>query len=100
MLFTDPSLVDEFQTELEDITVAIAKLQARQITVLNQLERAGVASRAGARTMTEWTSIELDVSTGTAKELVEAANRLPRDPWLHDELAGGHMTLERAMARL
>jgi hypothetical protein len=39
-LFTDYSLVDEFQSELAGITADIAKLQARQLVILNQLDRA------------------------------------------------------------
>lgn len=98
MLFTDYSLVDEFQGELAETKAEMAKLQARQLVILNQLERAGVAQRSGARTMAEWTASTLDVSAGTAKELVTAANRLPRDAWLFDEVAAGRITLERAMA--
>ncbi|MDJ0922915.1 MAG: DUF222 domain-containing protein [Acidimicrobiia bacterium] len=98
MLFADLSLVDEFQTELDEIKVNQAKLHARQLVILNQLERAGVSSRSGARTMAEWTATRLDIPAGTAKELVAAANRLGRDPWLFDELAAGRLSLERAMA--
>ena len=98
MLFSDASLVDEFQAELDEIKAKQAKLHARQLVILNQLERAGVAHRSGARTMAEWTATRLDVTAGAAKELVAAANRLGRTPWLFDELAAGRLSLERAMA--
>lgn len=98
MLFTDSSLVDELQTELAGINAGIAKMQARQVVILNQLERAGVAGRSGSRTMAEWTAVNIDISPTTAKELVAAANRLPRHPWLLDELTAGRLTLDRAMA--
>lgn len=98
ILFTDGSQVEHFQTELDEIKDQQARLHARQLVILNQLERAGVAQRSGARTMAEWTATTLDIPAGAARELVAAANRLGRDPWLFDEVAAGRMTLERAMA--
>ena len=83
--------------ELAETKAELAKLQARQLVILNQLERAGVAQRSGARSMAEWTATTLDVPVGTAKELVAAANRVTRDRWLFDEVAAGRMTLDRAM---
>lgn len=99
MLFTDPNLVQGFQTELAEINAETARLQARQLVILNQLERANVAARDGARSMVEWTANNLDVATTTARELVTAANRIGReDPWLFEQMEAGDVTLDRAMA--
>ena len=82
MFFTDTSLVEDFETELLEIKATTTRLQARQLVILNQLERARVPQRDGARSMAEWTATTLDVTAGTAKELVAAANRIGLDPWL------------------
>ncbi|MEA2003279.1 MAG: DUF222 domain-containing protein [Actinomycetota bacterium] len=100
MLFTDTSLVEEFEAELAETNTQISKLQARQLVILNQLERARIPQRDGARSMAEWTATTLDVTAGTAKELVAAANRLGRDPWLFEQMEAGKLTLGRAMTTL
>jgi hypothetical protein len=100
MLFADTSLVEEFEAELAEANTQISKLQARQLVILNQLERARIPQRDGARTMAEWTATTLDITAGTAKELVAAANRLGHDPWLFEQMEAGEVTLERAMATL
>ena len=101
MLFTDPDLVTDFTTELAENNVAIARLQARQLTLLNQLQRAGVAGQTGARTMVEWVATTLDVSPPTARSLVYAANRMWRTyPRLYEQLETGEITFDRAMATL
>ncbi len=101
MLFTDPDLVQDFEAELAELNAKIAKLQARQLVILNQLERSQVPRRDGARNMTEWTATSLDVGHATAREMVAAANRIGReDPWLFEQLQEGKVTLDRAMATL
>ena len=101
MLFTDPDLVTDFTVELAETREEIARLHARQPTLLNQLQRAGVAGAGGARSMVDWTATTLDVNHQTAQQLVVAANGLYRhDPFLYEQLEAGEISLERAMATL
>jgi hypothetical protein len=101
MLFTDPTLVDEFEIELAEINAQTARLQARQLVILHQLERAQVHHGDGARNMIEWTATALDVTNSTARELVAAANRMGReDPWLFEQMQEGKVALDRAVATL
>lgn len=101
MLFTDPALVTDFEAEIAELNAGVAKLQARQLVILNQLERSQVQRRDGARNMIEWTATNLDVNNSTAREMVTAANRLGRqDPWLFEQMQEGTITLDRAMATL
>lgn len=101
MLFTDQTLVSEFKAELADTAEKVSRLQARQLVLLNQLQRAGVAGEDGARSMIDWTAVTMDISQPAAKRLVEAANRMYReDPFLFEQLEAGEITFDRAMAAL
>ncbi len=101
MLFTDPELVTDFRAELAETKAEISRLQARQLTLLNQLQRAGVAEADGARSMVDWTATALDVNQSTAQRLVDAANRMYRtDPYLYEQMEDGEISFDRAMATL
>lgn len=101
MLFTDPTLVDELKVELAETIGRVSKLQARQLVILNQLQRAGVAGQEGARSMVDWAATSMDITSGSAREMVIAANRMYRsDPLLFEDLEAGDITLDRAMATL
>lgn len=101
MLFSEPSLIDEFTAELAETTKQVARLQARQLTIINQLQRAGVANQAGSRTMIEWTAVAMDISHRSAQQMVTAANQVYRqDPMLFEDMEAGDVTLDRAVATL
>ncbi|MGA9596958.1 MAG: DUF222 domain-containing protein [Acidimicrobiia bacterium] len=101
MLFTDPDLVTDFKTELAENSAEIARLEARRLTLLNQLQRAGAAEAGGARTMVDWTATTLDVTHRHAQQLVAAANNLCRkDPYLFEQLEDGEISFDRAMTTL
>jgi len=98
MLFTDPELVTDFRAELAETKAEISRLRARQLTLLNQLQRAGVAEADGARSMVDWTATSLDVNYSTAQQLVDAANRMYRtDPYLYEQMEDGEISFDRAM---
>jgi hypothetical protein len=101
MLFTDPTLVSDFKTELAETSNRVSQLQARQLVIINQLQHAGVAGEDGARSMVDWTASTMDISHHAAKQFVDAANRMYReDPYLFEELESGEITFDRAMATL
>ena len=101
MLFTDPDVVVDFRAELAENNADIARLQARQLTLLNQLHRAGVAQADGARSMIDWTAATLDVNHNNAQQMVDAANRMYRtDPHLYRQFEAGDITFDRAIATL
>jgi len=101
MLFADPTLVSTFKEELDELSMQMARIHARVLVILNQLHRAGVAGRDGARSMADWTATTLDITHAAALQLVNAANRLYRtDPFLFEELEKGNITFDRAMETL
>lgn len=101
MLLTSQERVDSFKAELYEINARISQLQARQLTLLNQLERSGVARAEGARSMVDWTATTMDVTPATARQHVTAANLMYRkDPLLFEDLEAGRITLDRATATL
>ncbi len=101
MLFTDPTLVSDFKAELAESSTNVSQLQARQLVIINQLQRAGVAGEDGARSMVDWTASTMDISHHTAKQLVDAANRMHReDPHLFEEFEAGDITFDRATATM
>ncbi|MDX2345036.1 MAG: DUF222 domain-containing protein [Acidimicrobiia bacterium] len=101
MLFTDPTLVSDFKAELAETSNKVSQLHARQLVIINQLQRAGVAGEDGARSMVDWTASAMDISHHSARQLVDAANRMYReDPYLFEELEAGDITLDRAMATI
>jgi len=94
-------MVEEFKQELTETNKQVAQLQARQLFLINKLDRAGVATTDGARTMIEWTATTLDTTTGTARDLVTTANHIyRRDPILFEDMQAGEVTLDRAIATL
>lgn len=98
MLFSDPTLVSDFKAELAETSNKVSQLQAGQLVIINQLQRAGVA---GARSMVDGTASTTDVSHHAVKQLVDAANQMYReDPYLFDELEAGDITFDRAMATM
>ena len=101
MLFTDSTLVSDFKAELAETSSKLSQLQARQLVIINQLQRAGVAGEDGSRSMVDWTASAMDISHHAAKQLVDAANRMYReDPYLFEELEAGNITFDRAMATM
>jgi hypothetical protein len=98
MLFTDPAVVAEFETELADVSSRINRLEARRLFLLRKLELARVARRDGARSMPEWVAERLDVSSATASRMVTTAGALIRNPELAEQLQSGSMTSDRALA--
>lgn len=101
MLFSDPTLVSDFKAELAETSTKVSQLQARQLVIINQLQRAGVAGEDGARSMVDWTASAMDISHHAARQLVDAANRMDReDPFLFEELEAGDITFDRATATM
>ena len=90
--------VDEMVSRLRDVEVEISDLRCEQATLVNELDKIGVAGRSGHRSMNEWLSAELDVSRSFASDLVFCARHLVKDRPLNSRLGNGDVTFDRAVA--
>ena len=76
----------------------IARLRARQISVLEEMGTRQVALADGCRSLGEWVAGRLDVGPGTAKTMVRTMRRLQDRPDLQEALAEGRATFDRVEA--
>lgn len=90
--------VDQREQRLIADERLIARLRARQLSDLAELDVAQVASGDGSRSLGEWVAARLDVSVDTAKRLVRTMRRLQDRPDLRDVLASGDVTFDRVEA--
>jgi hypothetical protein len=89
--------IDELEQLLASDEQLIAKIRARQLATLEELDRAQVATADGSRSMQEWTAARLDVGPDTAKRLVGTMRRTADRPDLREALADG-VSLDRIEA--
>lgn len=87
---------DSLERRLVDDEQLIGRLRARQTAIIAILDTRQVALADGCRSMSEWVASRADTSTHTARTLVGTARRLIDRPGIHQQLAGGHLTYERA----
>jgi 5-methylcytosine-specific restriction endonuclease McrA len=76
----------------------IARIRARQLADLAQLDVAQVALADGSRSLSEWVAARLDVSVDSAKSLVRTMRRLQHRPGLERVLADGGASFDRVEA--
>ncbi len=74
----------------------IARLRSRQVELIRRLDRFQVDTAQGARTMGDWTSARLDVSSQTASRLTQIAHH--PDSEIDRAMAEGRWGLDRAAA--
>lgn len=89
---------DERERQLISDERLIARLRARQLRNLAELDGAQVATADGARSLSEWTAARLDVSVDTARPLVRTMRRIQDRPDLEDDLAAGDTSIDRIEA--
>ena len=76
----------------------IARIRARQLGDLEELDRRQVATADGARSLSEWVAARLDVSLVTARSLVRTMRRTSGRADLRDVLSAGDVSFDRAEA--
>jgi hypothetical protein len=92
------SSTDALEQQLIADERLVARLRARQMAVLEELDVRQVATGDGARSLSEWVSGRLDVGPETAKTLVRTMRRLQDRPDLCDDLASGRVSFDRIEA--
>jgi hypothetical protein len=88
--------IDAWQEELVGWESEIARIRARQVQLIRHLDRFQVDTAHGARTMGDWTSAQLDVSSQTPGRLTQIAHH--QDPEIDRAMAQGRWGLDRAAA--
>lgn len=76
----------------------IARLRARQMAVLEELDVRQIATADGSRSLSEWVASRLDVAPDTAKPLARTMRRLQDRPDLQEALATGEASFDRIEA--
>ena len=76
----------------------IARLRARQMSALAELDTRQVATADGSRSLGEWAAARLDVGPETAKTLVRTMRRLRDRPDLEERLGAGEVSFDRVEA--
>jgi hypothetical protein len=76
----------------------IARIRARQMRDLAELDRRQVATADGSRSLAEWTASRLDVGLDTARTLVRTMRRIQDRLDLKKDLASGELTFDRVEA--
>ena len=86
--------------ELEVNDAQMSELRNRQMVLVNDLSKANVAGRDGARSMVEWVQSRLDMSRRNASELVYGARWFKKHRSISRRLFEGLVSMDRAIAVL
>ena len=70
---TTAARVEAWEDEIREIETDITRQRSRQVQLLRKLDRHQVDAGAGMRTMGDWVSAHLDVSSQTANRLWQLA---------------------------
>lgn len=97
-LLTDSADVDGLEQLIVDAESLIAQLRLRQAEALATLDSAQVTQLDGSRSMIEWTAARLDVTHGTAGDLMTLAKATYEWPELVDELTNRRASFDRTVA--
>ncbi len=89
---------DELEQRLVSDERLIARIRARQMRDLAELDSRQIATADGTRSLAEWTAGRIDVGLDTAKTMVRTMRRLQDRPDLEADLADGEVTFDRAEA--
>jgi len=101
-MFEDMSFDQLTTDELEQQLVASQQIQsglkARDLEVLEELDRRQVATGDGCKSLSEWVAARLDLSLDSAKRLVRTMRRTAQRPHLRELLASGDVSFDRVEA--
>lgn len=89
---------DAIEQQLMADEQSIARLRARQMVLLEELDIRQIATADGSRSLSEWVASRLDVSPDTAKPLVRTMRRLQERPDLQQAVATGRVSFDRVDA--
>ncbi len=88
MLRNTPTITD-METDLVETEAEIARLRARQMVLINELDRAQAHHSDRSRSILEWVQSHLDIDIDTARCLVYTSQRVARHRNLSFRLADG-----------
>lgn len=93
---------DQLEQQVAADERLIARLRARQMRNLAELDRRQAATADGSRSLSEWTAARADIGLESARALVRAMRRLQDRLDLENRLADGELTFDRveALSRL
>ena len=86
--------IDTLESELSSVEAEIARLRARQVEILSELDTHQVYLTDGDRGMEDWVGSRLDVSSQTAHRLMTLAHC--DDRWIREQFKTGRFGLDRA----
>lgn len=89
--------IDTLEQAFYQAEAGIRHLRARQLALINALDERQVALMDGARTMTDWVAARIDGAPEEAARLTKAARLIADHGDLATSLAGGTMSLDRAI---
>ncbi len=87
---------DALEQELLELEAMVARIRARQVQVLREVDAAQVPTRDGCASLKEWVAGRLDVHPTTAADLAHLAKSAPGQA--EASLAGGEVSFDRAAA--
>ena len=70
--------VTDMEADLVEVEAEISRLRARQVVLVNELDRAQAPQCDGSRSMLEWVQSHLDIDHDTARRLVYVSQRIAR----------------------
>lgn len=90
--------IDTAEQIMLEAEQGIARLRDLQMSALQLLDEAQVATADGARTLSEWVARRMDVSRETARSLVRTMRRTENRPELRQALTEGDSSFDRVEA--
>jgi 5-methylcytosine-specific restriction endonuclease McrA len=94
----DSVSTDTLEQQIVEDERMIARLRARQMSILEEMDTRQIALADGCRSLGEWVAGRLDVGLDTAKTMVRTMRRLQDRPDLHEALEEGRATFDRVEA--
>lgn len=88
------------KAEMIDLENQIAQIRARQVVLVNELERSQAPQTDGSRSMVEYVQANTDVDSRLASDIVFAARKIAKHRHINFPFADGKMTFDRMMATL
>ncbi len=90
-----PVTTDRLEQALVEGEATIARIRAKQIRLLSEIDARQVPIGDGCRNLAEWVAARLDLAPETAQRLTQTAGRLADQPDLALELESGAVSFDR-----
>ncbi|MEN8234021.1 MAG: DUF222 domain-containing protein, partial [Actinomycetota bacterium] len=95
---TETLTTDAIEQQLLNGEAAIARIRAAQMMLIGEMDRRQTHTADGCRSMVEWVTGRLDISSDTARKLVTTAKRLEALPTVTAAAQEGTVTFDRTWA--